>query len=166
MNTRALLYSAVNGTGLLISPVANAQSPQLQFPMPSPTGTVKQRVGLTDIEISYSRPSAKGRPVMGGLLPYGEVWRTGANGRTTISFSTPVKLNDKDIPAGKYALFTIPTEQGWTVITNKEKDKKKPTKKKTKNTKPTEQNKTNNNNKDTTNSPFAYKQSDDLARIT
>jgi len=120
MNTRALLFSAVIGTGLLISPVANAQSPQLQFPMPSPTGTVKQRVGLTDIEISYSRPSAKGRPVIGGLLPYGQVWRTGANGRTTISFSTPVKLNDKEIPAGKYSLFTIPGEQNWTIMLNKD----------------------------------------------
>jgi len=119
MNTRALLFSAVLGAGLLISTGASAQSPQLQFPSPSPLGTVKQRVGLTDIEISYSRPSAKGRPVIGGLLPYGQVWRTGANGRTTISFSTPVKLNDKEIPAGKYSLFTIPGEQNWTIMLNK-----------------------------------------------
>jgi hypothetical protein len=80
---------------------------------------VKQRVGLTDIEISYSRPSAKGRPVFGGLVPYNEVWRTGANGRTTISFSTDVKLNNKEIPAGKYALFTIPGDQNWIIILNK-----------------------------------------------
>jgi len=119
MNTRALLFSAVLGTGLLISTVASAQPGGLQFPAPSPLGTLKQRVGLTDIEISYSRPSAKGRPVIGGLLPYGQVWRTGANGRTTISFSTPVKLNDKEIPAGKYSLFTIPGEQNWTIMLNK-----------------------------------------------
>ncbi len=119
MNTRAFLFSAIIGAGLLISADANAQSGQLQFPMPSPSSTLKQRVGLTDIEISYSRPSAKGRPVMGGLLPYGEVWRTGANGRTTISFSTPVKLNDKEIPAGKYSVFTIPGEKNWTVMLNK-----------------------------------------------
>ncbi len=119
MNTRALLFSAVLAAGLLTSTVANAQSGTIQFPQPSPLGTLKQRVGLTDIEISYSRPSAKGRPVMGGLLPYGEVWRTGANGRTTISFSTPVKLNDKEIPAGKYSLFTIPGENNWTIILNK-----------------------------------------------
>jgi hypothetical protein len=119
MNTRALLFSAAIGASLLTSTVAKAQSPQLQFPPPSPLSTVKQRVGLTDIEISYSRPSAKGRPVMGGLLPYGEVWRTGANGRTTISFSTPVKLNDKEIPAGKYSLFTIPGEKNWTIMLNK-----------------------------------------------
>jgi len=119
MNTRALLFSAVVAAGLLTSTVADAQSGQIQFPQPSPLGTVKQRVGLTDIEISYSRPSAKGRPVVGGLLPYGEIWRTGANGRTTISFSTPVKLNDKEIPAGKYSIFTIPNEKSWTIMLNK-----------------------------------------------
>jgi hypothetical protein len=119
MNTRASLFSAVIGAGLFISSSAGAQSTQLQFPPPSPTSTLKQRVGFTDIEITYSRPSAKGRPVVGGLLPYGEVWRTGANGRTTISFSTPVKLNDKEIPAGKYALFTIPGEDHWTILLNK-----------------------------------------------
>jgi len=116
MNTRAFLFSAVIA-GLFMSSSASAQ--QLQFPPPSPTSTLKQRVGFTDIEITYSRPSAKGRPVVGGLLPYGEVWRTGANGRTTISFSTPVKLNDKEIAAGKYALFTIPNEDHWTILLNK-----------------------------------------------
>jgi hypothetical protein len=119
MNTRAFLFSAVISAGLLTSTLASAQSGQLQFPPPSPTSTVKQRVGLTDIEISYSRPSAKGRPVFGGLVPYNEVWRTGANGRTTISFSTDVKLNNKEIPAGKYALFTIPGDQNWIIILNK-----------------------------------------------
>jgi hypothetical protein len=138
MNIKTLLFSAVVGAGLLLSTHALAQTPQVEFPAPSPLGSLKQRVGLTDIEISYSRPSAKGRPVVGGLVPYGEVWRTGANGRTTISFSTPVKLNDKEIPAGKYSLFTIPNENEWTVIINK----------------------------DTTNSPFAYNASNDVARIT
>jgi len=119
MNTRALLFSAVAVAELLFSSAAHAQAPQLQFPQASPTSTVKQHVGLTDIEITYSRPSAKGRPVMGALVPYGQVWRTGANGRTTISFSTAVKLNDVDIPAGKYAVFTIPGEDRWTILLNK-----------------------------------------------
>ena len=120
MNTRMLLFSAVIGSGLLFSNLATAQqAPGLEFPQPSPLSTLKQRVGLTDIEISYSRPSAKGRPVFGGLVPYNEVWRTGANARTTISFSTDVKLNDKKIPAGKYALFTIPGQQSWIIILNK-----------------------------------------------
>ena len=119
MNTKALLFSAVVGSGLLFSNLATAQAPRLELPSPSPLSTLKQRVGLTDIEVVYSRPSAKGRTVFGGLVPYGEVWRTGANGRTTISFSTAVKLNDTEIPAGKYALFTIPGEQNWTIILNK-----------------------------------------------
>jgi Protein of unknown function (DUF2911) len=119
MNTKALLFSAVVGSGLLFSNLATAQAPRLELPSPSPLSTLKQRVGLTDIEVVYSRPSAKGRTVFGGLVPYAEVWRTGANGRTTISFSTAVKLNDTEIPAGKYALFTIPGEQNWTIILNK-----------------------------------------------
>jgi len=137
MNTKALLFSAVIGSGLLFSSLASAQ-PKVDFPSPSPLSTLKQRVGLTDIEIVYSRPSAKGRPIFGGLVPYGEVWRTGANGRTTISFSTPVKLNGTDIPAGKYSLFTIPGESEWIIAINK----------------------------DATNSPFAYDAKNDVARIT
>lgn len=136
MNTKALVFSAVAGVAVLFSTHAMAQA--LQFPPPSPGSTLKQRVGLTDIEIVYSRPGAKGRPVFGGLVPYGEVWRTGANARTTVSFSTDVKLEGKEIPAGKYALFTIPGEQNWTVIINK----------------------------DIKSSSFDYAQSNDLARIT
>jgi hypothetical protein len=93
--------------------------PRIDFPAPSPAGTLKQRVGLTDIEIAYSRPGAKGRVMIGKVEPYGKVWRTGANNATTISFSTAVKLGGKDVPAGKYALFTIPGENEWTVIINK-----------------------------------------------
>jgi hypothetical protein len=76
-------------------------------------------VGLTDVEITYSRPSARGRQIFGGLVPYGEVWRTGANASTKISFSAPTKLNGNEIPAGKYALYTIPGEDEWTIIISK-----------------------------------------------
>ena len=127
------------GTALIFSTRARAQqSPRLELPQPSPLSTIKQRVGLTDIEISYSRPSARDRLIFGGLVPYGQVWRTGANARTTISFSTPVKLNGTKIPAGKYSLFTIPGESDWTVILNK----------------------------DTKSSPFSYEASNDVARIS
>jgi len=101
-------------TGLL------AQTPKVDFPQASPTATLKQHVGLTDIEIVYSRPSVKGRVIYGGLVPYNAVWRTGANGATKISFSTPVKLDGNEIPAGKYALYTIPGEQEWTIIISKD----------------------------------------------
>lgn len=85
----------------------------------SPACTLKQRVGLTDIEIDYSRPSAKGREIFGGIVPFGQVWRTGANASTKISFSTPVKLQGQPVPAGKYALYTIPDEGEWTVVLSK-----------------------------------------------
>ena len=68
-------------------------APSIEFPAPSPACTLRQRVGLTDIEIDYSRPGVKGREIFGGLLPYGQVWRAGANSATKIIFSTPVKLN-------------------------------------------------------------------------
>jgi hypothetical protein len=96
-----------------------AQAQSVQFPAPSPACTLKQRVGLTDIEIVYSRPGIKGREIFGTLVPYGKVWRTGANAATKITFSTPVKLNGTDVAAGSYALYTIPGESEWTIILNK-----------------------------------------------
>ncbi len=94
-------------------------APKIDFPATSPAGSVKQRVGLTDITIDYSRPSMKGRAIFGGLEPYGRVWRTGANSATKITFSTPVKFGGVDVAAGSYALFTIPGQEEWTVILNK-----------------------------------------------
>lgn len=113
----ALLFIAgsVLATGLF----AQAPAPKLAFPDASPAATIKQRVGLTDIEINYNRPGMKGRVIFGGLVPYGEVWRTGANTATKISFSTDVKLNGTAIPAGTYELFTIPGQTEWTVIIHK-----------------------------------------------
>jgi len=105
--------------GLMLAPNLPAQTPTIEFPAASPACTIKQRVGLTDIEISYSRPGVKDRTIFGGMVPYGQVWRTGANAATKITFSTPVKLNGTDIPAGTYALFTIPDENEWTIIINK-----------------------------------------------
>lgn len=96
-----------------------AQAPKVEFPAPSPAGTLKQRVGLTDIEVAYSRPGMKGRQIFGSLVPFGTVWRTGANAATKITFSTPVKLNGAEVPAGSYALYTIPGEDEWTIILNK-----------------------------------------------
>jgi hypothetical protein len=119
MNSKALLSSVLMAFGLVVGTAVWAQAPRIDFPVASPPCTIKQRVGLTDIEVVYSRPGVKGREIFGGLVPYGEVWRTGANTATKISFSTPVKLNGTEIPAGSYALFTIPGETEWTVILNK-----------------------------------------------
>jgi tetratricopeptide (TPR) repeat protein len=81
---------------------------------------VKQRVGLTDVEVDYSRPNKSGREIFGGLVPYDKLWRTGANAVTKIKFSKPVTLGGKQIPAGEYALFTIPTASEWTIIVSKD----------------------------------------------
>lgn len=106
--------------------LAQAPAPKLDFPVSSPPATLKQRVGLTDIEVTYARPGVKGRKVFGpgGLEPYGTVWRTGADSPTKITFSTPVTFGGKPVPAGSYGLYSIPGDKEWTVIVNKvgEKD--------------------------------------------
>jgi hypothetical protein len=96
-----------------------APAPRIELPQASPASTLRQRVGLTDIEVVYSRPSAKGRVMIGGNNPYGTVWRTGANSATRISFSTPVTFQGKHVEAGTYELFTIPGADEWTVILQK-----------------------------------------------
>lgn len=110
-----MIFAVVGALSFKLS----AQSPPVNFPAASPICTLKQRVGLTDVEVVYSRPGIKGRSVFGGIVPYGVVWRTGANFATKITFSTPVKLEGNDIPAGTYSLFTIPGTNEWTVIINK-----------------------------------------------
>ena len=119
MNSKTLLFALVFAGGLVAASPLAAQTPAVNFPAASPACTLKQRVGLIDIEIVYSRPGVKGRTIFGGIVPYGQVWRTGANQATKITFSTPVKLEGNDIPAGTYALFTIPGEKEWTIIINK-----------------------------------------------
>jgi hypothetical protein len=86
----------------------------------SPAASVAQSVGITDIEVKYHRPGVKGREIWGKLVPYGEEWRAGANEATTISFSTPVKVAGKPVPAGTYALFVVPTRDKWTLILSKD----------------------------------------------
>jgi hypothetical protein len=92
---------------------------QINMPQPSPAATVTQKVGLTDVTISYSRPSMRGRKIFGTTLPYGEMWRTGANAATTFKFSDDVTIEGKKIPAGTYSVFSIPGQNEWTVMLNK-----------------------------------------------
>ena len=119
MNAKKLLFSFVCVSGLVLPSGLFAQAPKVDFPAASPACTLKQHVGLTDFEIVYSRPGVKGRIIFGGIVPYGQVWRTGANQATKITFNTPVKFNGTEMPAGTYGLFTIPGENEWTVILNK-----------------------------------------------
>lgn len=119
MNVKSLSCSLALVCGLAFVCRLPAQTPRIDFPAASPACTLKQRVGFTDIEVDYSRPGVKGRAIFGGIVPYGQVWRTGANQATRLTFSTPVKLEGHEIPAGTYALFTIPGEHEWTIIINK-----------------------------------------------
>lgn len=110
----------------------------LTTPQPSTTQTVKQNFGLSAIELSYSRPNMKGRKVMGELVPYGNVWRTGANSATTLTFGDEVTIGGKKIPAGKYGLLTIPGKDNWVLIISKQTD---------------------------VTSPSAYKETEDVVRV-
>lgn len=99
--------------------IATSQA-QLQLPAPSPSASVKQTAGLTDITIDYSSPGVKGRSVFGGLVPYNQIWRTGANAATTITFSKDVTIEGTKVPQGKYSIFTIPGASEFVVILNKD----------------------------------------------
>jgi hypothetical protein len=119
MNSKRFPILLSIGSCLILATNALAETAKVEFPAASPACTLKQRVGLTDIEVDYSRPGVKGRKIFGGMIPYGKVWRTGANQATKVIFSTPVKLNGTEVPAGTYALMTIPGEDEWTIIINK-----------------------------------------------
>lgn len=93
---------------------------QVKTPQPSPASTVKQTIGLAEVTVEYSRPSAKERKVFGNLVPMNQLWRTGANGSTDITFSSAVDFGGVKVPAGKYALYTIPSAGSWEVILYKD----------------------------------------------
>ncbi len=92
---------------------------QIKVPAASPTVTLVQEIGLTKVELRYSRPGMKGRKIFGALVPYGKVWRTGANDNTRLTFSEAVTIGGKQVAKGVYALHTIPGPQSWTIILNK-----------------------------------------------
>lgn len=115
------------------------QAQGLKTPSASTSQTVKQEFGLGSIELSYSRPNTKGRTIFGDLVPFGAVWRTGANNATTLTFSEEVIIGGKKIPAGKYGLLSIPGAAEWTIIITKQLD---------------------------VTSPSAYKQEMDVVRVT
>jgi hypothetical protein len=95
---------------------ATTSHAQIQTPAPSPSGKLEQTVGLTNVMIEYSRPAKKGRELFVEVEKWGRIWRTGANASSKIEFSDDVKLEGKDIPAGKYAMYSIPGKDNWTVM--------------------------------------------------
>ena len=117
---KKLLSSFIATLALLLSiTTANAQA---LMPMPSSGQTITQDFGLGKVTLNYFRPDVKGRKIFGGLESYGAVWRTGANNATTIEFTDEVSIAGNKVPAGKYALFTIPEKNTWTIILNKTAD--------------------------------------------
>ena len=94
-------------------------SGQIKTPQPSPTATITQKVGVSNISVEYSRPGAKGREIFGGLVSYGKMWRTGANKATKITFNENCVFGGAKVKKGSYSLFTIPGEKEWTVVLNK-----------------------------------------------
>jgi Protein of unknown function (DUF2911) len=109
---------------LLIAVNAFAQAPQpaVKYPRPSQKSSLMQTIGTTDMTITYSRPGVKGRQIWGALVPYDQVWRTGANEATAISFSDDVSINGQALPKGTYSLHSIPGKDSWTLIFNKVAD--------------------------------------------
>lgn len=101
---------------LLISSNATAQ---VKMPQPSTTQTIKQEFGMGNIELTYSRPNAKDRKIFGDLVPYGKLWRTGANAATKIRFTDAVELGGKKLDTGTYVLYTIPNMDSWEIVINK-----------------------------------------------
>jgi tetratricopeptide (TPR) repeat protein len=97
-----------------------AAEEKVEFPAASQHAVVKQRVGLTDVEVDYSRPNKNNRDIFGGLVPFGKTWRAGANRPTRIKFSADVKLGDKAVPAGEYLVYAIPNTNEWIVIFSKD----------------------------------------------
>jgi hypothetical protein len=109
-------------TIIAIALCSSSMAQTLNTPAPSTTQTIKQNFGLGSIELSYSRPNLKGRTAIGELVPFGKVWRTGANSATTLTFSDDVMIGGKTIAAGKYGLLTIPGKDSWILIITKQLD--------------------------------------------
>ncbi len=101
---------------LLAFTTINSVNAQIKTPQPSPFAKMEQKVGLTDVTLEYSRPNMRGRTIFGDLVPYGKLWRLGANANTKITFSTDVTINGQTLKAGSYAIYTTPSAESWEVV--------------------------------------------------
>jgi hypothetical protein len=97
----------------------SAEAQQLRTPAPSPSQMIRQDFGISTVELNYSRPAIRGRKIFGDLVPFGQVWRTGANSATRLKFADDVTIGGQSLKAGEYAIFTIPGEKEWEIIVNK-----------------------------------------------
>ncbi len=114
--SKPIALASLLAAALSLTSSSFAADEKVEFPQASQHAVIKQRVGLTDIEVDYSRPNKNGRVIFGQLVPYDKPWRTGANQPTKIKFSAPVKFGDKEVPAGEYALYTIPGANEWKLM--------------------------------------------------
>lgn len=104
---------------LLFAGMVATEAQEINRPQPSPSAEFTQSVGLSKVTVEYSRPAVRDRVIFGDLVPFGQMWRTGANASTKIEFSDDVTIEGKKIPAGKYALYTIPNKDKWTIVFHK-----------------------------------------------
>jgi hypothetical protein len=114
------LKTLTAATALFAISSSSSIAQQLKVPAPSPLQTIKQAFALSDITIEYSRPSTKGRMVFSDLVPFGKVWRTGANASTKITFAEDVKVEGTDVKAGTYAMYSIPNKDSWEIMLYKD----------------------------------------------
>jgi hypothetical protein len=119
---RTNLAAAAVAVALAVLTLAPSAHAQLKLPRVSPAATVTQTIGLTDLTVAYSRPGVKSRVIWGGLVPYDQPWRTGANEATRFTTTDAIQFGGKELAAGSYSLFTIPGKDEWTVVINSEKD--------------------------------------------
>jgi len=118
----AISLTSCNKNKVVIE-IETATELKISTPQPSPLGKISQRVGLTDIDIAYSRPGVKGRTIFGELVAFGKIWRTGANSNTKITFSSDVMIDGQSLKAGSYGLYSIPNKDTWEIIFYSEADK-------------------------------------------
>jgi len=118
----AISLTSCNKNKVVIE-IETATELKISTPQPSPLGKISQRVGLTDIDIAYSRPGVKGRTIFGELVSFGKIWRTGANSNTKITFSSDVMMDGQTLKAGSYGLYSIPNKDTWEIIFYSEADK-------------------------------------------
>jgi len=116
----ALFALALVAEPLLPSSLQASEEKKIEFPAASQHSVVKQRVGLTDVEVDYSRPNKNDREIFGGLVPYGKLWRTGANAATQFRTDKALAFGGTLVPAGFYTLWTLPAASGWKLIVNSE----------------------------------------------
>lgn len=120
LNTRLIFkHFAICAAACVLSDSIFAAEEKVEFPQASQHAVLKQRVGLTDVEVDYSRPNKNNRNIFGGLVPLDKPWRTGANQPTKIKASAPIKFGEKEVPAGEYVLYTIPGANQWTLVFSK-----------------------------------------------